>query len=112
GRADRKGIAITFVTENDADSLDAIQAFMNYEVSVTENPEDLLVSDVLLEFEKPKIYMKSPEIKLPKPGTVGAAFHEKLDKNKKVNVRRNYAKEKMLKYGRPIKRSGKKKRNE
>lgn len=112
GRADRKGIAFAFVTENDAEMLDAIQTLMNYEIPVAENPDNLRISEVLMEFEQPKIYMKSIEVKLPKPGTVGAAFHEKLDKNKKVNVRRNYAKEKMLKYGRPIKKSGKKKRNE
>jgi ATP-dependent RNA helicase RhlE len=108
GRADRKGIALTFVTENDTEMLETIQTLMNYEVPVAENPEALRVSEILMEFEKPKIYMKSFDVKLPKRGTVGAAFHEKIDKNKKVNVRRNHAEEKMRKYGRPIKRSGKK----
>jgi ATP-dependent RNA helicase RhlE len=108
GRADRKGIALTFITENDTEMLETIQDLMKYEVPVVENPEDLRISEILMEFEKPKIYMKSLDVKLPKRGTVGAAFHEKIDKNKKVNVRRNHAEEKMQKYGRPIKRSGKK----
>ncbi|MNL80292.1 hypothetical protein D3C87_2071060 [compost metagenome] len=71
-------------------------------------PENLKISEILTELEKPHIYMKTLDVKLPKRGTVGAAFHEKIDKNKKVNVRRDHAKEKMQKYGRPIKRSGKK----
>lgn len=106
GRADRKGVALTFVTESDEEVLDSIQTLMNYEVPVLENPEDLLISDIQMEFEKPKIFMKSIDVKLLKPDTAGAAFHEKLAKNSKVNVRRNYAKEKALKYGRPIKKTG------
>jgi ATP-dependent RNA helicase RhlE len=108
GRADKKGIAISFITENDAEFVENIEGLMNYEIPVRQNPENLKISDILMEFEKPKIFMKSLDVKLPKRGTVGAAFHEKIDKNKKVNVRRNHAEEKMKKYGRPIKRSGKK----
>lgn len=108
GRADKKGIAISFITENDAEFVENIESLMNYSIPIAEVPENLRVSEILMEFEKPKIYMKTLDVKLPKRGTVGAAFHEKIDKNKKVNVRRDHAAEKMMKYGRPIKRSGKK----
>ncbi|QHV93699.1 DEAD/DEAH box helicase [Spirosoma endbachense] len=108
GRADKKGIAITFITEAEKEKLAAIEALMNYQVPRVPLPEKLTISDELMDDEKPKVYMKTIEVKAPKRDDVGPAFHEKLAKNKKVNVRRDHAAEKMLKYGRPIKRSGKK----
>jgi len=108
GRADKKGIAITFVTEKEKEFQENIEALMNYQIPMVPLPEKLKISEVLTELEKPHIFMKTADIKLPKKGTVGAAFHEKIDKNKKVNVRRNHAEEKMKKYGRPIKRAPKK----
>ncbi|QMW00728.1 DEAD/DEAH box helicase [Spirosoma foliorum] len=108
GRADQKGIAITFITPADEEKQEAIEALMNYQIPLVPLPEDLAISEVLTEAEKPKVHMKMPEVKAPKREDVGPAFHEKLAKNKKVNVRRDHAAEKMLKYGRPIKRSGKK----
>jgi ATP-dependent RNA helicase RhlE len=108
GRADQKGTAISFITESDSDAIAQIEELMNYQIPISTAPENLKLSDVLLEFEKPKIHMKNVDIRLPKREAGGAAFHEKLAKNSKVNVRRNHAEEKMIKYGRPIKRSGKK----
>jgi ATP-dependent RNA helicase RhlE len=108
GRADKKGIAITFITEAEKEKLAAIETLMNYQVPRLPLPEKLTISDELTDDEKPKVYMKTIEAKAPKREDVGPAFHEKLAKNKKVNVRRDHAAEKMLKYGRPIKRSGKK----
>ncbi len=108
GRAEVDGIAIAFITPADEEKQAAIEALMNYTIPVLPLPENLVISDVLTENEKPNVYMKIPDIKTPKREDVGPAFHEKLDKNKKVNVRRDHAAEKMLKYGRPIKRSGKK----
>ncbi|MVM32103.1 DEAD/DEAH box helicase [Spirosoma sp. HMF4905] len=108
GRADQKGIAITFITPADQEKQEAIEALMNYQIPLVPLPDDLAISEVLTDDEKPKVYMKMPEVKVPKREDVGPAFHEKLAKNKKVNVRRDHAAEKMLKYGRPIKRSGKK----
>jgi ATP-dependent RNA helicase RhlE len=100
GRADKRGIAISFVTEREKEFQESIEEPL---------PEGLEISEVLTRDEEPKVSMKNILVKPPKREEVGPAFHEKLDKNKKVNVRRNIAKEKMQKYGRPIKRSGKKK---
>ncbi|WP_338869287.1 DEAD/DEAH box helicase [Spirosoma sp. SC4-14] len=108
GRADRKGIAISFVTEPDEKQLIAIEHLMNYQVPVMPLPEKLVISDELTDAEKPQIRMKTVPLKIPVVEEGGGAFHEKIDKNKKVNVRRDYAAEKRLKYGRPIKRGGKK----
>ncbi|MEI9958690.1 MAG: hypothetical protein WDM90_20805 [Ferruginibacter sp.] len=35
GRADRKGIAITFITEKEKPLLEAIEKLMNYQVPIT-----------------------------------------------------------------------------
>lgn len=109
GRADKKGDAISFITERDQEALEAIQELMQFEIPIEPLPENLKISDILTPDEEPKIHMKDISYKLPKREPGGAAFHEKKAKNQKVNVRRNHAQEKMEKYGRPIKRSGKKK---
>ncbi|NIJ53100.1 DEAD/DEAH box helicase [Dyadobacter arcticus] len=108
GRADKKGIAISFITEKDKELQEQIEDLMNYKIPILPLPEKLKISDILTPDEEPLIYMKSIEMKLPRRDSTGGAFHEKIAKNQKVNVRRDHAKEKMQKYGRPIKRSGKK----
>ncbi len=108
GRVDKKGIAISFVTEREEESLNAIEALMNYEVPILGLPENLEISEVLIEDEMPQVKMKYVLIKPPKREDVGPAFHEKSEKNKKVNVRRNIKEEKRLKYGKPIKKPGNK----
>ncbi|WAC15454.1 DEAD/DEAH box helicase [Dyadobacter pollutisoli] len=108
GRADKKGVAISFITEREKEFLTLIEELMDYQIPITPLPETLKISEILTPDEEPKIFMKNIDVKLPKRESVGAAFHEKAAKNQKVNVRRNHAQEKMQKYGRPIKRSGKK----
>lgn len=108
GRADRKGIAISFITEREKPFQQEIEELMDFEIPILPLPEDLKISEVLLPDEEPKIFMKNIDLKRPKREDGGLAFHEKKAKNQKVNVRRDHAKEKMAKYGRPIKRSGKK----
>lgn len=107
GRADKRGIAISFITGRETEQQMAIEQLMQYTIPVVPLPENLVISDELTEDEEPKIYMKIIEPKAPRREDVGPAFHEKALKNQKVNVRRDHAAEKMLKYGRPIKRSGK-----
>ena len=98
GRADKNGIAIAFITEKEKEQLQAIENLMNYKVPMNETPADLVVVEKLLEEEKTKINMKTIQVKLEKK-VVGPAFHEKSEKNSKVNVRRDIEKEKKLKYG-------------
>ncbi|AUD07375.1 DEAD/DEAH box helicase [Spirosoma pollinicola] len=112
GRADRTGIAISFITENAKEEQDAIEQLMNQPIPVVPLPDNLVISDELTDDERPKVNMKAIEVKIPKREDVGPAFHEKSAKNQKVNVRRDIAAEKMLKYGRPIKRVGGKKKRD
>ena len=108
GRADKKGIAITFITEREQEAQDRIEALMNYKIPIMPLPEDLVISDVLTEDEKPKVRMKEVLIKLPKREEAGPAFHEKSAKNKKINVKIKHSDLMKKKYKKPIKRAPKK----
>lgn len=110
GRADKKGIAISFITEKEKPMLTAIEDLMKYRVPIIPLPDSLVVSTELTEDEKPKIYMKTFPDKLPKKEEVGPAFHEKSAKNRKVNVIVKHKDRMMQKYGKPIKRGAKKKK--
>lgn len=108
GRADKRGIAIAFITERDDEERAAIEGLMKYEIPLLPLPEDLEISDVLTEDEKPKIFMKTDLIKLPKREESGGAFHEKSAKNMKVNRKVRHSDKMKAKYGKPKKRGGKK----
>ncbi len=101
GRADKKGIAITFFTAKEKPLMDTIQALMKYEVPLLPLPENLEISEVLTEDEIPKVFMKTYLVKLPKKEEVGPAFHQKSAKNSKVNVIVRKKDRMMKKYGKP-----------
>ena len=105
GRADRDGAAILMVTEAEHDAQDAIEALMEKKIPVFPLPNDLEISEQLMEDER----FVSPEIQLKLPPRPTGAFHEKKAKNKKVNLgnKAKFLREK--KYKKPIKKSGKRK---
>ena len=109
GRADKKGIAISFITEKEKTSQGKIEELMNYKTPMLPLPENLVISDELTEDEMPKVYMKEIQIKIPKKEDVGPAFHEKSAKNSKVNFVVSRRDRMMKKYGRPLTRGQKKK---
>lgn len=110
GRFDKKGISITFITEKEKPLMEAIEDLMKYKVPIEELPAHLTISNELTEDEKPKVFMKNIEPKLPKQEERGAAFHEKSAKNSKVNNKQSRKEKMMKKYGKPITRGQKKKR--
>ena len=109
GRADKKGIAISFVTEREKPFLEKIEALMQYEVPTVALPGNLDISDVLTEDEKPKVYMKEIQVKIKKKEDVGPAFHAKSAKNSKVNHVISRKDRMMKKYGKAKTRGQKKK---
>lgn len=109
GRADKKGIAILFTKDAETASLEAIEQLMNYTIPEMPLPEDLTISEVLTEDEKPKIHMRNTLVKAPKRDEAGPAFHQKLAKNMKTNKKVSHKEKMMLKYGKPKKRGAKKK---
>ncbi|MEN9968947.1 MAG: hypothetical protein RIR94_1131 [Bacteroidota bacterium] len=108
GRADKNGIAITFVADKDAPQLATIEALMQKQLPFAAAPSEVEFTEELLEFEKPKLVIPGKAIKLPTRENVGASFHEKKAKNKKVNVRYDHKKAMQEKYGKPKKAKGKK----
>jgi ATP-dependent RNA helicase RhlE len=104
GRADKNGIAITFVAEKDEPALLAIQELMHQELLFTNVAEEVVFTDEMMEFEKPKITIPGKAIKLPSRENRGDSFHEKKAKNKKVNVRYDHKKAMQEKYGKPKKK--------
>ena len=110
GRADKRGEAIVFITARDEANLDDIQSLMNFKIPLNDFPAGVEISMDLIEEERPKVRMKNVQVKLPKKEESGPAFHEKKEKNKKVNqhIRRGDAHK--LKYGNPKSARGQKKR--
>jgi ATP-dependent RNA helicase RhlE len=108
GRADKKGIAISFITPKDMEARAAIESLMQLPIPFQPHPDYLEISSRLTEDEIPKVIMREIQVKLPKREERGAAFHEKSAKNSKVNKRVSRKEQMQKKYGKPIKRSGKK----
>lgn len=107
GRADKKGISITFASPREDEFRAAIESLMNYKIPVVPNPDGLEISDVLTRDEMPNNETRNIQDKFKIPEQ-GVAFHEKLAKNKKVNMHMTRAEKLKLKYGKPKKRKPKK----
>jgi ATP-dependent RNA helicase RhlE len=86
GRADKAGIAITFVNEAERKSLAEVEKFMSRPLEEKPLPNDLKISNIFTDGERPVLFDKDY---LGKPGAINdsqGAFHEKKEKNKKVNL--------------------------
>ncbi|MCW3101900.1 MAG: box helicase [Bacteroidetes bacterium] len=87
GRANKDGIAISFVNEREQEYQDVIEKMMNKGMDYEPLPEGVKISTMLIEEEeaKPKFdkaYLKAQKQK----AEAGPAFHEKKLKNQKVNL--------------------------
>ena len=112
GRADKTGIAISFISPKEEELLIETELLMEKEIEILPMPEDIEVAERLLEFEKDK---KKIKFLLKRPKLEGgAAYHDKKDKNKKVNLggpgKRNPRKTKPRNRAAEKKKSQKKKR--
>jgi ATP-dependent RNA helicase RhlE len=85
GRADKTGISVSFITKTDVEIQKSIETLMNKKMTVLEIPESVEISINLTQDEKPVTRDKNlnKNKKLVKPT---GAFHEKSEKNKKVNL--------------------------
>lgn len=86
GRASKDGTAISFVADYELQQLDDIENLMKFDITLMSLPEDLEISNLYTEDERPtnrfdKHYLKAPSIKQSQ-----GAFHDKKEKNKKVNL--------------------------
>ncbi len=109
GRAEKKGESISFISEQEYPFRDAVEGLMKTTIPIEPLPEGLETSTELIEAEKlpdgQKNYLPEANLKHSQ-----GAFHEKKDKNKKVNLGGSYRRELKAKYKKPIKRSAKKKK--
>jgi ATP-dependent RNA helicase RhlE len=86
GRADKNGIAISFITKKDAVIVKEIEQLMKKKIQIIEIPELVEISDNLTQDEKPVTRTKATGKIIQVSAHSGAAFHEKKEKNKKVNL--------------------------
>lgn len=105
GRADKKGSAIMLCSPADEEKCAEIELLMHMQIDTVDIPEDVEISTVLTDFEMPTYRMKNTLIKTD--ATPGNAFHERAEKNRKVNVRVSHAEQMRRKYGKPITRKPK-----
>ena len=84
GRADKSGIAISFISPKEEEIQIEAELLMEKEIPIKEFPNHIEVSTRLLEFEKDHKKLKHLLKKVKHEG--GDAFHEKAKKNQKVNL--------------------------
>jgi ATP-dependent RNA helicase RhlE len=99
GRAEKLGNSILFYTEKEEESKIAIEALMLYEIPQIEFPAEVEISKQLLAEEETKI-SENHNRNLKLEGH-GEGFHEKKEKNKKVNLGGSYRRELAKKYKKP-----------
>lgn len=85
GRADKAGVAISFINDVEQDYLYEIEKMMKMIIPHFKLPEDLVFSPIFSEEEKPAKLVQKNYLKAPKFRNSQGAFHEKSEKNKKVN---------------------------
>ena len=109
GRADKNGVSITFITKADTENRGNIEELMNRKIPIVSLPADVVISKELTPDEIPQVKMKNTLVTIPKKEEGGAAFHEKSEKNQKVNNKIRRKESMRLKYGKPKTRGQKKK---
>ncbi len=108
GRFEKEGSVINFVGDQEKLFFEAIQKLTSEAIDEVELPEEIELSDEWLEFELiqdkggDKAYYMPTTLKDSK-----GAFHEKKEKNQKVNLGSSYWRKKKASNRKPIKRSGK-----
>lgn len=106
GRAEQEGKSILFYTEKEEEAKTAIEALMSYKIPELEFPEEVVINNELIPEERERTAEKNylPQIKKK---TSGLSFHEKKEKNKKVNEGGSYRKKLAEKYKKPRTRGDK-----
>ena len=108
GRAGKKGNALVLCTPSEQESLRDIESLMGLKVQVVDTPETVEVSEELTPEERPKIKeIYNPLKRKTAEDEPGPAFHEKKEKNKKVNLGGSYKRTLAKKYKKPKTRGDK-----
>lgn len=109
GRAQRQGTAYVLTTPDEEKALENIEELMQFKVPQTPLPDSIEISEELAPEERPEakeIY--NPNRRNPNDEDApGPAFHEKKEKNKKVNLGGSYKRTIKQKYKKPKTRGDK-----
>ncbi|NKI25859.1 DEAD/DEAH box helicase [Arenibacter sp. 6A1] len=107
GRAKEKGTSLLFYTEKEREAKEAIESLMAYEIPTIDFPEAVEISEELTPEERPQNFELNNPVGASETEGRGAAFHEKSEKNKRVNLGGSYKREIAKKYKKPKTRGDK-----
>ena len=108
GRAEHEGKTILFSTPKEQEDKTAIEDLMQIEIPKIDFPEEVEISEQLTPEERPRrIEHDNPHKKLTDEDAPGPAFHNKSEKNSKVNEGGSYRREIAEKYKKPKTRGDK-----
>ena len=107
GRAEHKGKSILLSTAKEQEAKTRIEELMDYVIPKLDIPEQVEISNQLTEEERPKEDKSQSRNRSSQEYVPGPAFHEKKDKNKKVNLGGSYRSEIAKKYKKPKTRGDK-----
>ena len=101
-------LGVRFSTEKKQDALERIEKLMQMEINLVEIPETVSISEELIPEEREVIKERyNPTKRRLDEDAPGPAFHEKKEKNKKVNLGGSYKREIAKKYKKPKTRGDK-----
>jgi len=106
GRAEKEGRSLLFYTEKEQPAKEAIEVLMDFTIPTIALPPEIEISTKLTTEEQPRVLELDNS---PQKDTVrlGSGFHEKKDKNKKVNLGGSYQRTIKKKYKKPKTRGDK-----
>ena len=107
GRAEKEGKSILFSTKDEQASKAAIETLMDFKIPLLDLPETVEISTLLTEDERPKEDQGISKNRTVLEHVPGPAFHEKSEKNSKVNLGGSYRREIAKKYKKPKTRGDK-----
>ena len=107
GRAEKKGKTILLATEKEQNAKIAIEELMQFSIPLLEIPTEVEISKLLTEDERPKEDREQSRNRTSLEYLPGPAFHEKSEKNEKVNLGGSYRREIAKKYKKPKTRGDK-----
>jgi ATP-dependent RNA helicase RhlE len=108
GRAEKKGNSLLLYTEIEEEFKNAIEKLMDYQIPLLDFPKEVKISEELAPEERPKNLEHNNPVSAAELEARGDAFHEKAEKNKKVNKGGSYKRVIAKKYKKPITRGDKK----
>lgn len=108
GRAKHEGQSLLFSTEDEQEAKEGIENLMNYEIPIMEVPAEVEISKKLTPAEQPKDdLLENQKNRGSKSHVPGESFHEKSEKNSKINQGGSYRREIAKKYKKPRTRGDK-----